>query len=89
VNTPQFSGSDYQPAFDFKRLRKQHENIRDLMLDGHWRTLREIAWILNYPESSISAQLRHLRRPKFGSFTVLKRSRGDRQRGLFEYQVTK
>lgn len=81
-----FTGSDYNPKIDGARLLKQHEVIRDLMLDGCARTLGEIAEATDYPEASISAQLRHLRKPKFGGYTVTKKRR-EPWSGLFEYQV--
>lgn len=81
-----FSGSDYNPKIDGKRLQKQHDAIRDLMLDGKWRTLSEIHQEIGFPEASISANLRHLRKPKFGGYSVLKRRR-EPWSGLFEYQV--
>jgi len=42
-----------------------------------WLTLRELAAITGYGEASISAQLRHLRKPRFGSFVLEKRVRED------------
>jgi len=81
-----FTGSDYSPKLDAARLEKQHEVIRDLMLDGRARTLSEIATLTGYPEASISAQLRHLRKPKFGGYLVEKKRR-EPWAGLFEYRV--
>ena len=83
----EFDGPDFNPRIDGERLGRQHERIRDLMLDRKWRTLSEIASLLGYPESSISAQLRHLRKPRFGSYEVLKRRRGNGRAGTFEYRV--
>lgn len=80
----EFAGSDYIPERDQKRLSVQHERIRDLMIDGAWRTLGEIARITGDPEASISAQLRHLRKEEFGAFVVNKRHVSG---GLYEYQV--
>lgn len=65
-------GPAYVKALDGERVAKQMDTIRDLMLDGQKRTLKEIAAITGYPEASISAQLRHLRKPDFGSYVVLK-----------------
>lgn len=84
-----FNGSDYIKEFDQQRLTGQLKRIYGLMIDGRWRTLREIEIITGDPASSISAQLRHLRKERFGSHTVNKRSRGDRKIGLFEYQLIK
>jgi len=62
-----------------KTARKQREVIRDVMLSagqcGTWLTLEELAKLTNYPPASISAQLRHLRKPCFGGFVVVKRCR--------------
>jgi len=53
-------------------MPRQREQIRRLMLDGEWRTLREISQALKFPEASVSAQLRHLRKRKNGSYRVSK-----------------
>lgn len=76
-----FNGPEFHQE-DKPRLLKQHEKIRDLMLDGVWRTLNEIALLTGYPQASISAQLRHLRKARFGSFIVDRRARGNRVSGL-------
>lgn len=72
-----FEGPAYEPALDRERLTRQHEKIRDFLLarPGQWFTLRELAEVLHEPEASISAQLRHLRRPRFGAFLTPKRRR--------------
>ena len=80
-------GPAYEPALDGARIRKQHEVIRDLMLarpNWRWLSLGEMAKRTGYPEASISAQLRHLRKQRFGGYKVDKRPRGD---GLWEYRV--
>jgi hypothetical protein len=82
-----FNGSDYEPPMDDVRLRGQILRIYNLMKDGTWRTLGEIEQGTRDPQASISAQLRHLRKPRFGSHTVEKRPRGDRIDGLFEYRL--
>ena len=85
----EFDGPDYQHALDFSRLTGQIERIFTTMADKQWRTLREIESITNDPQASISAQLRHLRKPKFGNHQLHKRRRGDRTKGLFEYSLHK
>lgn len=72
--------------------------IRELMLAaatrGEWLTLAEIAGPTEYGEASISAQLRHLRKPSHGGYCVEKRRRAGRETesgrdtGLWEYQVS-
>jgi hypothetical protein len=82
-----FQGSDYKPELDEIRLTGQILRVYDLMKDGRWRSLREIAYKTLDGEASISAQLRNMRKPQFGSHTVLRRRRGMADRGLFEYQL--
>jgi hypothetical protein len=64
-----------------KVLRTQRQVLRDVMLSagacGAWLTLHELAGLTHYGEASISAQLRHLRKPQNGSFVVEKRQRED------------
>ena len=84
MDEPHFNGPEYESDRDFKRLSKQHERIRDLMLDGEWRTVEQIAASTGDPENSIQAQLRHLRKPRFGSFIVEKKRSGN---GLYRYRV--
>jgi hypothetical protein len=55
--------------------------------DGGWMTLREIAGLTNYGETSISAQLRHLRKPNFGGYVIVKRRRGPFNNGAWEYRI--
>jgi hypothetical protein len=60
-----------------KLLPTQRELVRDLMLAsskyGLWLTLRQLARLTGYGEASISAQLRHLRKPQYGGFVLEKR----------------
>jgi hypothetical protein len=84
-----FDGSDYAPEFDDKRLTGQLKRIYNLMIDGKWRTLSEIEQVTGDPPASVSAQLRHMRKARYGYHTLNKRPRGERERGLFEYQLLK
>ena len=82
-----FDGPAYDPALDQGRLTGQLARIYRLMRDGEWRTLGEIATATGDPEASVSAQLRHLRKARFGHHQVEKRRRGHPKRGLWEYQL--
>lgn len=84
---PRFDGSNYSPEHDQKRLTGQLLRIFDLMKDGNWRTLDEISLATGDPASSVSAQLRNLRKSKMGGHTVDKRHRGEPCNGLWEYRV--
>lgn len=83
-DTARFNGPDYNPARDNARLCGQMLRVCELMKDGEWRTLREIAKATGDPESSVSAQLRHLRKERFGSHTIEKHHLGD---GVFVYRM--
>jgi DNA-binding transcriptional regulator GbsR (MarR family) len=81
-----FDGPSYSPEQDQERLSDQFGRIRGLMMDGRWRSLSEISRELNYPESSVSAQLRHMRKSRFGGY-VVERQRSEFIKGLFYYRV--
>ena len=85
---PRFDGSDYIPARDDVRLTGQLLRVFTTMQTGTWRTLAEIARTTGDPHASVSAQLRHLRKPRFGGHTIEKRHRGDPATGLWEYRLT-
>src|SRR6185295_2358510 len=80
----QFNGASYAPKLDDQRLRGQIARVYEAMKDEQWRTLSEIEALTNDPPASISAQLRHLRKERFGGFKIEKRARGKRENGLFE-----
>lgn len=65
-------------------ISRQVEAIRALMADGVWRTLREITKYTGFPEASVSADLRSLRKKKYGAHKVDRRIRVGR---VSEYQV--
>jgi len=79
-----FAGAVYDDARDRLRLSTQLQRVYDLMQDGRWRFLQEISDETGDPPASVSAQLRHLRKKRFGGFTVEKSYQGD---GLFLYRV--
>lgn len=82
-----FDGSDIVPELDNERLTGQMLNIYNTMKSSEWKTLAEIEKETGHPQASISAQLRNLRKKRFGSHTVEKRRRGEEKNGLFEYRI--
>ena len=82
-----FNGSDYIPSLDDKRLTTQHERVKQAMSFGRWLTLSELEVITGDNQASISAQIRHLRKKRFGGFTIEKQRRGRAGNGLFEYRL--
>lgn len=81
---PMFDGADYIPIRDNARLTGQIKRIYSLMSDGKWRTLQEIEQETGDPQASISAQLRHLRKARFGGHTVKREHLGG---GLYRYKL--
>ena len=79
-----FDGSDYVPERDGQRLTIQFIRIFNLMKDGQARTLPEISSQTGDPPASVSAQLRHMRKPRFGGHQVLKDYLGN---GLYSYRL--
>ncbi len=82
-----FNGPVYDPELDQERLSKQIGRVYSAMLDNDWHTLTELEIITADPQASISAQLRHLRKERFGGYTIEKRRRGDETSGLWEYRL--
>ena len=83
---PHFNGADYNRSRDDARLTGQILRVWDCMSDGRWRTLKDISQQTGDPEASVSAQLRHLRKPRFGGHTV---EREYIINGLYKYRLKK
>jgi len=81
---PQFDGDDYKKHRDEGRLRGQILRVFDCIKDGRWKALRVIAMETHDPEASISAQLRNLRKERFGGHIIEKRYI---KNGLYEYRL--
>ena len=78
-----FDGSDVNDD-DNQRLTGQIEAVFECMLKGKWMALDEISDETGAPQASASAQLRNLRKERFGSHVIDKRRRGQ---GLWEYKM--
>lgn len=79
-----FDGRYYNPQLDDERLSKQLGRVFDCVSTGHWYTLEEIADVTGDKEASISAQLRHLRKARHGSWMIDVENQGG---GLFGYRM--
>lgn len=77
-------GETYSRKLDGKRLIGQKKAVYDLMSDGRWRTLARIAEQVTGSEAGVSARLRDLRKPQFGSHNVERRRVSN---GLWEYRL--
>ena len=81
-----FDGETFDPQRDGTRLQIQFERVRSIVLDGQWHTLPELHEATGFPEASISARLRDLRKKKFGGYEVERDYVGD---GLWRYRVSR
>ena len=68
-----FDGSDYIHKRDGIRLTGQLERVFNVMKNGDWITLRQLATKSKCPEASASAQLRNLRKDRFGGYLIEKK----------------
>jgi hypothetical protein len=80
-----FRGATYEASLDSVRLGKQLKTVAALMLDGRWRTLRDVATTTGYPEASVSARLRDLRKRDYLPGVTLESRRI--QGGLWRYRL--
>lgn len=78
-----FEGPDLT-SVDHERLGAQLSRIYNLMKDGRWRSLAQISKLTGDPEASVSAQCRHLRKPRFGGHIVERQHLGG---GVYEYRL--
>lgn len=83
----QFAGAYYNPARDDRRLLRQLGRVYAALSDGGWWTLAELAETTGDPPASISAQLRHLRKPQHGGYLVDVEAGHDRAAGLYRYRL--
>lgn len=77
-------GVTYDPELDYERLNKQMQKVWRVVRTGRWYTLNDLALATGCPAPSVSARLRDLRKPKFGSQEVQRRRCDE---GLWEYRV--
>jgi hypothetical protein len=81
-----FDGPTYSPGEDDARLTEQIRRVFDALNGRGWKTVSEIAAETRDPEPSVSAQLRHLRKARFGLWNVEKRRRPGFVH-LWEYRI--
>jgi hypothetical protein len=81
-----FDGAVCDPK-DTPRLVGQCLRVYEVIKDGQWRTVSEIAVTTGDPETSVSAQLRNLRKRRFGGYLVERRQRGTVLSNLWEYRL--
>lgn len=86
-----FDGATYvperkdDPGSDRERLASQLNAVAQIMGDGKWHRLEELAQAIpGATTPSISARIRDLRKPRFGGHLI---SRRYVERGLFEYRL--
>lgn len=79
-----FSGDDYVPSRDFKRLSKVAKRVFDVVKDGQWRGYDEIGQLAGLRPAYVSAHLRNFRKVPFGAHTLNKRHV---KNGYYQFQL--
>ena len=81
-----FGGATYDAERDGKRLGAQFCAVRDYLTAhrGEWVTLTGLSHALGFPEASVSARLRDMRKAEFGGYDV---ERKYIRRGLHWYRL--
>lgn len=74
-------GQTFDVDRDEGRLALQYLRVRNLMIDGAWRTLAKISEITGDPQASVSARLRQMRSAGY------KVDRRYVSRGIWEYRA--
>ncbi len=77
-----FNGPDLTAA-DNARLGAQFIRVLNFAATG-WHTLKEIAEATGDPEASVSAQLRHAKKERFGGHALEREYLGG---GLYRYRI--
>jgi hypothetical protein len=80
---PEFYGPGFDPDKDAERLRSKKDQIKSIMLDEKWHTLRELSGSTDTPEASVSAHIRCFRRKSHGGHIVDRR----RVKNYYEYRL--
>lgn len=71
-----FDGAFYEKRKDFARLDRQIDRVFAAVQNGKWTTVERIERLTNDPANSIQAQLRNLRKPENGGYTILSKRVG-------------
>jgi hypothetical protein len=83
TRAPRFDSGVDLSASDHIRLGAQIKRVLDALSDGCWHSVPEIARLTSDPEVSVSAQVRNLRKPKHGGYTIERR----RVANVYEYRL--
>jgi biotin operon repressor len=80
-------GAFYSPSLDEQRLTTQMERVRRELADGRWHTAQYVADRTHAPLTSVSTQIRNLRKKENGGYVIETRRDGDT--GLFLYRMVR
>lgn len=81
-----FDGETYDPALDEDRLATALGRVYQVLSDGTWYTIAQVAHLAQCSEAGASARMRDLRKWRFGHHII------ERQRvsgGLWRYRMVK
>ena len=80
-----FDGDDYVDSRDRQRLKGQMQRVYNCLNDYRWWTVDDICRVTGDRNgASISAQIRNLRKPKFGAYIIEKEHK---RNGLYAFRM--
>jgi hypothetical protein len=79
-----FDGADVVHSRDVPRLTGQLLRVYYAILDGEWHTVDAVSRATGDQATSVSAQLRNLRKARFGGHTIDRKHIGN---GLYQYRL--
>jgi hypothetical protein len=82
---PEFGGESFDARLDGPRLKGQLERTLEVMKDGRWHTLQEVADAVGCTTQSASARIRDLRKPRYGAHHIRRSRIGP---AVFAYRLT-
>lgn len=82
-----YGGWTFDPVQDLERMGKQYYAVMCLVVDGQWRSLRQISDATGAPEASVSARLRDIRKDYGAAAMEAKRAQEGKGTWLYRCHV--
>ena len=82
--TPEFKGIGSENGEDRERLTGQFEGVWEIMRDGEYHTIKEVAEKTGEPAQSVGRQIRYIRSKPRGSHVLEREYRGH---GIYAFRV--
>ena len=84
AGTPDFDGETYDRERDHTRHSSALARVKEILSDGEWHSIAEVADRANISPAATSARFRDLRKEKFGGHAVERKNLGG---GFWQYRL--